>query len=106
MSPIKGPDIPYSYPIRRHKELGLLTRWIQAIPDLALVMRSWGLYGGGEYYGKKFVFREYRKTSNWVTAVLWVALINVLSIVPLIAPLRYMMVDVVTIVRSMFNNII
>lgn len=89
MSPVKGPDIPYTFPIRQHKELGILTTWIQAVPDMTMVMRSWGLYGGGEYYGRKFTFKEYRKASGWVAAVGWMVLINLALVLPLIAPLRY-----------------
>lgn len=74
--------------MRRHPDLGILTAWIQAIPDVALVMRSWGLREEGAYYGPRFTFREYRRTRNWFTAVAWIVLIHSVSVLPLIPPLR------------------
>lgn len=89
LSPVQGPPVPSAPRIRRHPELGILTTWIQAIPDVALVMRSWGLRDAGAYYGPRFVFREYRRTRSWLSAVAWIVLIYAVSVLPLFPPLRY-----------------
>lgn len=88
LSPIQGPAVASAPRIRRHPELGILTAWVQAIPDVAIVMRSWGLRDAGAYYGPRFTFREYRRTRSWLSAVVWVVLIAAVSVLPLIPPLR------------------
>lgn len=91
LSPIPGRPLPYTLPFRRHPTFGYLTMWIQAIPDTTLVLRGWGLHDEGQYYGKNFEFREYKKTRNLVTAMLWVIIFSALSVLPLFAPIRYVL---------------
>ncbi|RPB11964.1 hypothetical protein P167DRAFT_488669 [Morchella conica CCBAS932] len=90
LSPVPGRPLPYTLPFRRHPTFGYLTMWIQAIPDTTLVYRGWGLHDEGQYYGKNFEFREYKKTRNFVTAILWVIIFSALSALPFFAPIRWL----------------
>lgn len=56
--------------VRQDKDLGILTDWIQAKVDAAIVQRSWGLLEGGKHYGPNFQFNEYMATKSTVAGVL------------------------------------
>lgn len=89
LSPVKGYDIPFSFPIYRDPDLGLLTKNIQASHDQKIVMRSWGLLEGGRYYGENFMFKEYSRTSNMLTAIWIYLLMSAMQLLPYITPVRY-----------------
>lgn len=93
ISPVKGHELPFAWPMRKHPELGILTKWIPAVPDTVYVYRSWGLFDKGEYYGENFNFKEYRRVGNWIAAVFWFLLMCSLSVLPLFPPLRYVSVS-------------
>jgi hypothetical protein len=88
ISPVKGHDLPFAWPIRKHPELGILTKWMLATPDTIQVYRSWGLYDRGEYYGENFNFREYRRAGGWISAVFWFLLTCALTMLPVFQPFR------------------
>lgn len=56
--------------VRQDKDLGILTDWIQAKVDAAIVQRSWGLLDGGKLYGPKFQFNEYMAAKSTLSGVL------------------------------------
>lgn len=56
--------------VRQDKDLGILTDWIQAKVDAAIVQRSWGLLDGGKLYGPKFQFNEYMVAKSTLSGVL------------------------------------
>ncbi|KAK8191335.1 Saccharopine dehydrogenase-domain-containing protein [Phyllosticta capitalensis] len=45
--------------VRSDQDLGLLTDWVGATVDTAIVQRSWGLLDGGKLYGANFKFSEW-----------------------------------------------
>lgn len=90
LSPVKGPEQPFQKPIRNDPDLGILAPWFTATTDRAIVFRSWGLYDGGEYYGPNFTWAEYRSMSNYLTATVWMILINVMSLIPIFGPFRWL----------------
>ncbi|KAF2119729.1 Saccharopine dehydrogenase-domain-containing protein [Lophiotrema nucula] len=49
---------------RRVKDLGILTDSPQAVSDVGIVYRSWGLFDSGNLYGPNFTFTEYMRASN------------------------------------------
>lgn len=56
--------------------LGLLTRSLTAGTDAAIVMRTWGLTKqdpsvNGLFYGPNFTYREFMKTGNFLTGMLF-----------------------------------
>jgi len=88
LSPVKGPEQPFHYPIRNDEDLGLLTSWINNAGDRSVVFRSWGLLDDGEYYGQHFTWKEYMRVTSYVMAFIWMLLMKVAIVIPLIAPLR------------------
>lgn len=54
--------------VRTVADLGVLTDFLQGPSDNPIVNRSWGLYKGGEYYGKNFRVSAYMKSRNALTA--------------------------------------
>ncbi|KAL7269207.1 hypothetical protein RUND412_008139 [Rhizina undulata] len=76
-------------PFRRDKDLGILAPWMQAIPDRAIVMRSWGLRDRGYLYGPNFTFTEYRRVGNWFSAVWMAIMVCFIAIVPMITPAKW-----------------
>ncbi|KAF8248242.1 hypothetical protein K440DRAFT_583674 [Wilcoxina mikolae CBS 423.85] len=90
LSPVKGPEQPFRYPICRDADLGILTSWIGSTGDRSIVFRSWGLIEEGKFYGEKFSWKEYRRVSNYVSAFSLFILMNIAIIVPLISPLRWL----------------
>lgn len=88
LSPVKGPEQPYRSPILRDENLGILTSWINNSGDRAIVFRSWGLFDGGKFYGESFSWKEYKRVSTYVSAIIVFALMNIIILVPLFAPLR------------------
>ncbi|KAF2144061.1 uncharacterized protein K452DRAFT_306694 [Aplosporella prunicola CBS 121167] len=56
--------------IRQDKDLGILTDWVQAGVDTAIVQRSWGLLDGGKLYGPNFRFSEWMAASSALMGVL------------------------------------
>lgn len=95
LSPIKGPEQPYRYPVHKDEDLGFLTTSISNLGDRAIVFRTWGLMDNGEYYGRKFTFKEYMKTANYFSGVFWFIVLNLLVILPFFTPLRYLpLIDV------------
>jgi hypothetical protein len=75
--------------MRKHPELGILTKWIPAVPDTTYVYRSWGLFEKGEYYGENFNFKEYCRVNSWISALFWFLLMCSLSVLPVFPPLRH-----------------
>lgn len=62
--------------IRTVSDLGILTTFIAAMSDQAIVQRTWGLFSQipakkEEFYGPNFSFSEHMKTKNWLTGILW-----------------------------------
>ena len=72
--------------VRSIPDLGVLTDSPQRGPDTAIVYRSWALFDNGEYYGRKFTFREWLRVSNYFVGSLvhygWMAFIMSLYIPP------------------------
>ncbi|KAF2085216.1 hypothetical protein K490DRAFT_58831 [Saccharata proteae CBS 121410] len=59
--------------VRWDKDAGVLTDWVQAAPDTAIVLRSWGLLGdgqGGQLYGPRFRFSEWMVARNSFTGAM------------------------------------
>ncbi|GME33541.1 Saccharopine dehydrogenase / Homospermidine synthase [Neofusicoccum parvum] len=56
--------------IRQDKDLGVLTDWVGAKVDAAIVGRSWGLWDGGKLYGPNFQFNEHMVATSTVAGVL------------------------------------
>lgn len=52
------------------KDLGVLTDSPQAVSDVGIVYRSWGLFNSGAFYGPNFTFTEYMRASNVITGTL------------------------------------
>ncbi|PWW79541.1 hypothetical protein C7212DRAFT_310474 [Tuber magnatum] len=90
LSPVRGYDLPFAWPMRRHPELGILTKWIQAVPDTVYVYRSWGTFDRGQYYGENFNFMEYRRANNWISAVFWFLMMCSITVLPIFAPFRWL----------------
>lgn len=100
LSPVRGYDLPFAWPMRRHPELGILTKWIQAVPDTVYVYRSWGTFDRGQYYGENFNFMEYRRANNWISAVFWFLITCSITVLPIFAPFRYGLSTVCAELRS------
>jgi len=96
LSPVKGPEQPFRYPIRKDEDLGILTSWINNTGDRSVVFRSWGLLDDGKYYGQQFTWKEYMRVSSYVTAFIWMVLLKIAILIPLIIPLKW-------IVRKLFH---
>lgn len=71
LSPIPGPtpEKPVSlyskiFGVRFVPDLGLLSTSLFAMPNQAIVQRSWGLLDNGKLYGSKFTFHEYRRAGS------------------------------------------
>lgn len=56
--------------VRQDKDLGILTDWIGAKVDGAVVHRSWGLLDGGKLYGPRFSFSEHMPTKSTLSGAL------------------------------------
>ncbi|RPB08921.1 hypothetical protein P167DRAFT_538908 [Morchella conica CCBAS932] len=89
LSPIKGLDLPFIPPIQQHEDLGILTKNVQASHDEKVVMRSWGLNQGGEWYGRNFMFREYRSVETMFMAVWMYIWMSMIQILPYVTPVRW-----------------
>lgn len=88
LSPVKGYDVPFSSPIYNNNDLGLLTKNIQASHDEKIVMRSWGLAEGGEYYGQHFMFKEYTVARNMLMAIFVYFMMSAMQLLPYLVPVR------------------
>jgi hypothetical protein len=88
LSPVKGPEQSFRYPIRKDEDLGVLTSWVNNTGDRGVVFRSWGLINGGKYYGENFTWKEYMRVSNYFIAFAWFCLMKAAILIPLIAPFR------------------
>jgi hypothetical protein len=88
LSPVKGIEQPFRRPVRKDKDLGILTSYLNNVPDRAIIFRSWGLMDGGKYYGKNFTWKEYMTVSNYVSAIFWVIVLNTAVILYLFWPFR------------------
>ncbi|KAF3079039.1 hypothetical protein TWF102_002005 [Orbilia oligospora] len=100
LSPIKRPySAPSHLPVFTHPTLGKLTPWIQASPDRATVMRSWGLtqqHTPEKSWGNNFSFTEYKRVkSSFEGLATWIT-IGLLSIGVLIKPFRWFARKVIT----------
>ncbi|KAF3090050.1 hypothetical protein TWF706_010201 [Orbilia oligospora] len=100
LSPIKRPySAPSHLPVFTHPTLGKLTPWIQASPDRATVMRSWGLtqqHAPEKSWGNNFSFTEYKRVkSSFEGLATWIT-IGLLSIGVLIKPFRWFARKVIT----------
>ncbi|TGJ70011.1 hypothetical protein EYR41_006008 [Orbilia oligospora] len=100
LSPIKRPySAPSHLPVFTHPTLGKLTPWIQASPDRAIVMRSWGLtqqHAPEKSWGNNFSFTEYKRVkSSFEGLATWIT-IGLLSIGVLIKPFRWFARKVIT----------
>ncbi|KZF21533.1 hypothetical protein L228DRAFT_283684 [Xylona heveae TC161] len=56
--------------VRYVPDLGVLTTSPQGTADRVIVHRSWGLMGGGSFYGPKFYFSGYMRTRNTITGAI------------------------------------
>lgn len=88
LSPVRVPPQPTRWPIRDDEDLGILSSYINESADQAIVMRSWGLFEGGEYYGSDFTWREYMRVANWITAFFWMFVAFVALLLPVLGPMR------------------
>ncbi|KAF3167268.1 hypothetical protein TWF106_011621 [Orbilia oligospora] len=100
LSPIKRPySAPSHLPVFTHPTLGKLTPWIQASPDRATVMRSWGLtqqHAPEKSWGNNFSFTEYKRVkSSFEGLATWIT-IGLLSVGVLIKPFRWFARKVIT----------
>ncbi|KAI4158697.1 MAG: hypothetical protein LQ342_007218 [Letrouitia transgressa] len=98
LSPIPGPKPLRSVPfytrflgIRTVPDLGILTTWMLASPNVAIVERTWGLLGGKEFYGPSFQYREYRRVRNKFAAMMVHFAITLGFIALTIPPLRWLL---------------
>ncbi|KAI5776650.1 hypothetical protein EDC01DRAFT_624956 [Geopyxis carbonaria] len=89
LSPVKGIDQPTQYPMRRDPDLGILTSWANDTADRSQVFRSWGLIDGGAFYGRNFVWKEYMRVSNWISAVFWMIVLNLGVVLLILGPFRW-----------------
>jgi len=92
LSPIKRSyKSPWTLPVFSDVDLGILTGWVQAIPDRAIVMRSWGLAkeGGSVEYGDRFTFEEYIRFNYRLVALGLFVTIQLATIALLFPPVRY-----------------
>jgi len=92
LSPIKRSyKSPWVLPVFSDKHLGILTNWVQAIPDRAIVMRSWGLAkqaGSSVEYGDRFTFEEYIRFNYRLVALGLFVTIQLATIALLFSPIR------------------
>lgn len=77
--------------VREVSGLGVLTTSIQGTPDSTIVHRSWGLLGGGEYYGERFQFSPYMRARNVFTGVLMHVSLIVGVLALLLPPVRWLL---------------
>ncbi|EWC44495.1 hypothetical protein DRE_06763 [Drechslerella stenobrocha 248] len=81
-------------PVFTHPVLGTLTSWLQATPDRAIVMRSWGLaqlYAPETLsYGANFAFAEFKRARNALEGLVVCVAIAVVSVGVLFAPFRWL----------------
>lgn len=98
LSPIPGPKSERSVPfftrflgIRTVPDLGILTTWILASPNVATVERTWGLLGGKEFYGPSFQYKEYIRVRNKFAGVMVHFAITLGFIALTIPPLRWIL---------------
>ena len=85
ISPIPGPKVasPKSWITKLFgvvtvPDLGILTTNIGAAANVAIVQRSWGLFGGS--YGPRFTYSEYMQSRNYLTAISFHLALTVASI--------------------------
>jgi len=96
LSPVRGPEQPWTSPIRRDHDLGVLTSSISHTTDRAIVFRSWGLWDGGQYYGPNFTWKEYMRVSHYISAIFWMVAFTIAPIFPLFAPFRWLLRKIIT----------
>ncbi|KAK7514597.1 Saccharopine dehydrogenase-domain-containing protein [Phyllosticta citriasiana] len=79
LSPVRPPPTSSSpksglfekiFGVRQDKDLGVLTDWVQAKMDAAIVHRSWGLLDGGKAYGTNFRFSEWLAVKSTISGAL------------------------------------
>ncbi len=77
ISPIPGPKtsdpnslVTKIFGVRVVPDLGVLTTWLGRASDIPIVQRSWGLLGGADFYGPNFRFGEFKKSRNYLTAIM------------------------------------
>jgi hypothetical protein len=89
LSPVKpGPEQPWAWPIKFHKDLGILTSWLNFMTDRSQIFRTWGLIEGGDYYGPNFVWNEYQRVNNIISAFFYVFLFNIIKFIFVLEPFR------------------
>ena len=76
LSPVPGPKSTKSSPfitkllgVRSDPDLGILTTFIAAPGNTAIVQRSWGLQDRGRYYGPKFHYSESIRVRNTLIGI-------------------------------------
>ncbi|KAF3938251.1 hypothetical protein ABW19_dt0205455 [Dactylella cylindrospora] len=93
LSPIDRPySAPPGLPVFNHPTLGTLAPWVQATPDRAIVLRSWGLtqkYAPQDSYGDNFAFVEYKRVRNLIEGWALCFTIAVLSVGVIFPPFRW-----------------
>jgi len=77
--------------MRSEPELGLLTDSISGATDAPIVLRSWGLYDGGQYYGPKFQFSAYMRAKNQIQGLAIHLALAVGALVLIFPPFRWLL---------------
>jgi short subunit dehydrogenase-like uncharacterized protein len=72
-------------------DLGLLIQWPATSIDRAIVHRSWGLFDGGEWYGKDFRFAALLRAQNAFAGALQHYGLTLLQILMLLPPGRWLL---------------
>ncbi|GAB7348833.1 hypothetical protein MBLNU459_g7542t1 [Dothideomycetes sp. NU459] len=90
-SPLEGKSLYEKITgVRVVRDLGTLTTSLQGATDATVVGRSWGLFEGGQYYGRKFRFQPYMHARNVFTGALvhFAIVLGMASL--LLAPARWL----------------
>lgn len=91
-NPLEGPSLQERLTgVRVVRDLGTLTTSLQGAVDATIVGRSWGLFEGGQYYGRKFRFRPYMHARNIFTGALIHLAITIGMASLLLAPVRWLL---------------
>ena len=77
--------------VKHDPVLGVLADSPQAVPNVSMVNCSWGLFGGGKWYGERFRYSEFMRVSNSLVAVAVHGAMAALFLGLFIPPVRWLL---------------
>jgi hypothetical protein len=102
LSPIPAPNSHSTaslftkiFGVRTVRDIGLVTTSIQAVSDVPIVQRSWGLLGGPKFYGPHFFYEQYHGVRGIPRGILMHLVFALGAVLLMLAPVRWLMKKIV-----------